>query len=290
MKGEEKKVCMKAKDLVLQVVQAFLSNQIGSQDTIKLSSSGEPSIKSACNSGSTEIMPNEEEDDCNNETRIQRKRRRSSSQNSDECNNKGTANQNMLIEEYTHVEVPNTKETKRDEATCSQHIHSASLNHMVFENDLSKKQNDTNGEEDQYFHGFESKLVKILDKDRIQEVIDQSPGLNEEVKNKSKSHKCTEHLGSTTSLDETQKCRDVSLPNSNTLVQHCAEEQVKPEVILKRSEILELPRNKYFFKDEGIPSFRMMEFMDDNGKTIEEPKLYRPIEMDDFSYNDMYEV
>jgi hypothetical protein len=46
-----------------------------------------------------------------------------------------------------------------------------------------------------------------------------------------------------------------------------------------RSEILQLARNKYFFLDDGTPSLRLVEDEDDNGKTIEEPELYRPIHM-----------
>jgi hypothetical protein len=57
-----------------------------------------------------------------------------------------------------------------------------------------------------------------------------------------------------------------------------------------RSEILQIARNKYFFLDDGTPSLRLVEDEDDNGKTIEEPELYRPLHMYDFSYNEQCEV
>jgi hypothetical protein len=57
-----------------------------------------------------------------------------------------------------------------------------------------------------------------------------------------------------------------------------------------RSVILQIARNKYFFLDDGTPSLRLVEDEDDNGKTIEEPELYRPLHMDDFSYNEQCEV
>jgi hypothetical protein len=49
-------------------------------------------------------------------------------------------------------------------------------------------------------------------------------------------------------------------------------------------------RQKYFFKDYDVPSFRLVENEDDNGKTIEEPELFRPIGMDDYTYNMQVEV
>ena len=57
-----------------------------------------------------------------------------------------------------------------------------------------------------------------------------------------------------------------------------------------RSEYLENSRQKYFFNEPGIPSFRLMENEDDCGNTIEEPELYRPLGMDDYSYNKQIEV
>jgi hypothetical protein len=60
MKDEEQVVWIKAKDLVLQVIQAFVSNCIESQDTLKLTSSKEGSCKPADQSGSIEKLPNED--------------------------------------------------------------------------------------------------------------------------------------------------------------------------------------------------------------------------------------
>jgi hypothetical protein len=60
MKDEELVVWIKAKDRVLQVIQAFVSNCIESQDTLKLTSSEEGSCKPADQSGSTEKLPSED--------------------------------------------------------------------------------------------------------------------------------------------------------------------------------------------------------------------------------------
>jgi hypothetical protein len=60
MKDEEQVVWIKAKDLVLQVIQAFVSNCIESQDTLKLTSSEEGSCKPADQSGSTEKLSSED--------------------------------------------------------------------------------------------------------------------------------------------------------------------------------------------------------------------------------------
>jgi hypothetical protein len=56
MQDEEERFCMKARDLVLQVVQAFVSNSSCSQETLKLTSE-EGSCKHGYQSGSTEKMP-----------------------------------------------------------------------------------------------------------------------------------------------------------------------------------------------------------------------------------------
>jgi hypothetical protein len=57
-----------------------------------------------------------------------------------------------------------------------------------------------------------------------------------------------------------------------------------------RGDYLVNARHKYFFNDSDAPSFRLLEDEDDNGKLIEEPELYRPIGMDDCSYNKQIEV
>ena len=62
MKGENQNVCMKAQSLVLQVVQALLSNQIGSEETLKLTCSEQESMKNAVDSRSTVKLPSSEEE------------------------------------------------------------------------------------------------------------------------------------------------------------------------------------------------------------------------------------
>ena len=54
--------------------------------------------------------------------------------------------------------------------------------------------------------------------------------------------------------------------------------------------MLQLARRKYFFKDSDSPSWRLLENYDDNGRTIDEPELFRPLGMDDFTYNENCEV
>jgi len=48
-------------------------------------------------------------------------------------------------------------------------------------------------------------------------------------------------------------------------------------VHLSRKEYLKEARKKYFFKDSSLPSFRLFEHEDDNGKYIEEVELWRPL-------------
>jgi hypothetical protein len=47
--------------------------------------------------------------------------------------------------------------------------------------------------------------------------------------------------------------------------------------MITRSEFLKEARKKYFFNDPSVPSFRIMEWHDDNGKYIEEQELWRPL-------------
>lgn len=56
-----------------------------------------------------------------------------------------------------------------------------------------------------------------------------------------------------------------------------------------RSAILQQARSKYFFRDIDAPSWRLLENQDDNRKTIEEPELFRPLQMDDYTYNEQCE-
>jgi hypothetical protein len=64
----------------------------------------------------------------------------------------------------------------------------------------------------------------------------------------------------------------------------------KISVVENRGDYLENARQKYFFNDSGAPLFRLLEDEDDNGKQIEEPELYRPLGMDDCTYNKQIEV
>jgi hypothetical protein len=70
----------------------------------------------------------------------------------------------------------------------------------------------------------------------------------------------------------------------------CNTGEAKCTIPVNRGEYLEVARQKYFFKDYDVPSFRLVENEDDNGKTIEEPELFRPIGMDDYTYNMQVEV
>lgn len=46
---------------------------------------------------------------------------------------------------------------------------------------------------------------------------------------------------------------------------------------LTRKEYLNQASQKYYFKDSSLPSFRLFEHEDDNGKYIEEQELWRPL-------------
>jgi hypothetical protein len=70
----------------------------------------------------------------------------------------------------------------------------------------------------------------------------------------------------------------------------CNTGEAKCTIPVNKGEYLEVARHKYFFKDYNVPSFRLVENEDDNGKTIEEPELFRPIGMDDYTYNMQVEV
>jgi hypothetical protein len=64
----------------------------------------------------------------------------------------------------------------------------------------------------------------------------------------------------------------------------------KISLVENRGDYLEIARQKYFFNDPSAPSFRLLEDEDDNDKQIEEPELYRPLGMDDCTYNKQIEV
>ena len=63
MKDEDNKICMKAQELVLHIVQAFASNNIGSEDTLKLTCSEEGSEKTLIDSRSTVKLPSSDEEE-----------------------------------------------------------------------------------------------------------------------------------------------------------------------------------------------------------------------------------
>jgi hypothetical protein len=62
MKDEGKSFCMKAQELVVKVVQAFQSNNFGSQDTLKLNCSDDGSEKTAIDSRTTEKFPSSDQE------------------------------------------------------------------------------------------------------------------------------------------------------------------------------------------------------------------------------------
>lgn len=77
---------------------------------------------------------------------------------------------------------------------------------------------------------------------------------------------------------------DVNLPNSSNDGRCCKRTVVQPAKEMKRSEYLQVARHKYYWNDPSMPAWRFSEDEDDNGKTIEELELFRPLEMDDITY------
>jgi hypothetical protein len=69
-----------------------------------------------------------------------------------------------------------------------------------------------------------------------------------------------------------------------------AEEHYHTSLSIDRGHVLDIARNKYYFNAPGEPSFRLLEDKDDLGNVIVEPELYRPIGMDDCTYNKQIEV
>lgn len=87
---------------------------------------------------------------------------------------------------------------------------------------------------------------------------------------------------------EMAKGIDMNLPNIQIFAEHYARTQLPLEpssLELTKGEQLRLARKKYFFFSDDTPTFRLFEDVDDNGRAIEEPELYRPIGMDDYTYN-----
>ena len=54
-----------------------------------------------------------------------------------------------------------------------------------------------------------------------------------------------------------------------------------------REEYLKEASKKYFWQDPSVPSFRLFEWQDDNGKEIEERELWRPV---GYNMNNEHEV
>jgi hypothetical protein len=51
----------------------------------------------------------------------------------------------------------------------------------------------------------------------------------------------------------------------------------KPDTPVSREENLTEASKKYFFVDPSVPSFRLVDWHDDNGKFIDELELRRPL-------------
>jgi hypothetical protein len=52
----------------------------------------------------------------------------------------------------------------------------------------------------------------------------------------------------------------------------------KPDTPVSREEYLKEASKKYFFLDPSIPSFRLVDWHDNNGKFIDEVELRRPVD------------
>uniref|UniRef100_A0ACD5U196 Uncharacterized protein n=1 Tax=Avena sativa TaxID=4498 RepID=A0ACD5U196_AVESA len=315
MKDEDMKYCMKAQDLVIKVIQAILSTENGSQDTLKLTASDECSNKNTNDSESTVKLNQDDEVDSeydnDEDVLIQRKRRRTesntNSKTSHQTENAINKDMNSDYPQSTHVVSPVDKETTGNEDARSQAYPSASLDHMILANDIKLKGeasidvstqvfrtlnnlNDTKEsimdlnvkcveEQNEEFHGFNASDVKSLNIESIEHGNnnDHSEGTEQGAP----------------SLDECyamNKEIDVNLPTIQLIAQDYARDQPTQTFAMKRSELLQIARSKYYFNDDGMPSFRLMECVDDNGRTIEEPELHRPLEMDDYTYNEKCEL
>jgi hypothetical protein len=58
----------------------------------------------------------------------------------------------------------------------------------------------------------------------------------------------------------------------------------------ERNEYLKEARKKYYFNDPSVPSFRLLECHDDNGKFIEEKELWRPLNWSSQDENKVYSL
>jgi len=280
MKNEETKICMKAKDLVIKVIQSIVSNINDSQDTLKISGSEGCSYKTANESQTTVKLSEEDdvhfEDDNADDALVERKKRRTEAnvlyETSDGNEHRQHSDRISYCPQASHILLPLHEETKETEGSTSQMFPSASLNHMILGNHISQqkescvdvssqvcelnKLDDTKGENlmdlnvkcieegNEDFHGFNAPTPKTQSQKYNDINNDHSQG--------------TLHYENVRELDG-------DLQQNQFFAQSTA---------IKRSAYLEIARSKYFFQDEGVPSFRLKECVDDNGKTIDEPELF----------------
>lgn len=160
---------------------------------------------------------------------------------------------------------PIGEELKNAQVVLSQErVHSSSLQHMIRTKDSSRKATTSNGQS------------SSLDLNKNIIVEENSLGLMGVAKTVSKARI---YIGKS-------RGTDVNLTNNEVLDHLYDCNQHNPSNTFHRSEILQEARKKYFFKDSDTPSWRLVEYQDDNGRTIEEPELFHPIEMDDYTYNE----
>lgn len=108
-----------------------------------------------------------------------------------------------------------------------------------------------------------------------------------------KSDKQLEAQDKTTTVGEkscSDKDIDVNMPNISIIAEHYAKLKLETEKKGKMSELLDKARLKYHFNDPDTPSFRLFEDVDDRGKSIEEPELWRPLGMNDDDYEKKIEL
>ncbi|KAM0895574.1 hypothetical protein ACQ4PT_023761 [Festuca glaucescens] len=241
MKDEDDKICIKAQELVVHVVQAFASNKIGSQDTLKLTCSKEGSDKTAIDSRSTVKLPSSDEEHDNDDGALIHRKRR--------CIEVKTSSH-----QSTHPETA----MKNDERTILAPIIKV----------LAPTKNLIETVICVYLHCILQFLIcpfVVCLKRMYQEL--QITVL----------YLCSVSLIKTCTLN--------IFLISVVIYDVCTGSQAKCTIPTNRGEYLEKARLTYFFKDNGLPTFRLVEDEDDNGKTIEEPELFRPLGMDDYTYN-----
>jgi len=73
------------------------------------------------------------------------------------------------------------------------------------------------------------------------------------------------------------KKKALGVPSLACIAQEYGESDSKSSKHVSREDYLKEARKKYYFHDSSVPSFRVCEFHDDNGKYIDEPELRRPV-------------